>query len=60
MREEIREGYLDRFAEVADGLKLKKDIANKIANFIEVEIQTAKTDAQALNTGNVLKIKEKK
>lgn len=38
----MKEDYIDRFAEVAKGLGLEHRIAEKIANFIHLEIQTAK------------------
>jgi len=39
------EDYLDRFAEVVKGLEIEKTIANKLANFIYVEIEIAKKKA---------------
>ena len=45
-----KEDYIDRFREVADGLKLKKEIANKIANFIHVEVMSAKSCFSCKNT----------
>jgi len=39
------EGSIDRFAEVAKGLGLEHHIAEKIANFIFVEVKTAEKEA---------------
>ena len=41
-RKEKVEDWCDRFAEVVKGLGIEKNIANKLANFILYEIETAK------------------
>ena len=38
--------HIDRFAEVAKGLGLEKEIANKIANFVHYEVMHAKKSAE--------------
>ncbi len=45
MNQSISEDYLDRFSEVAKGLGLSKDIANKLANFIHYEVLSEKKKA---------------
>ncbi len=45
MKKPEKENHLDRFAEVANGLNLSKEIANKLANFIHYEVMTAKKTA---------------
>lgn len=42
----MEKDYLDRFHEISKGLGLSDAIANKIANFIHYEIQTAKKVAR--------------
>jgi hypothetical protein len=44
-REVVAKDWVDRFREVVDGLGIKKTIANKLANFIHYEIETAKIEA---------------
>lgn len=46
--------YLDRFDKVAKGLELEHLIANKIANFIHYEVQTAKKIAKAQGRAEAL------
>jgi len=40
-----KEDWVDRFAEIVKGLEIDKNIANKLANFIHYEIETAKQNS---------------
>ena len=46
-REQLKECWVDRFDEVVKGLEIDKTIANKLANFIHYEIETAKKNEVA-------------
>ena len=57
------EDYLDRFSEVVKGLKIDKNIAEKLANFIHYEIRTAKIQAtkdcfKRIDEGKIAEIKK--
>ena len=58
MKEIIEEDHIDRFAEVAKGLKLEKLIANKLANFIHYEVMTAKRNKEKSHQNQLKQLRD--